>query len=503
MNNDRNQNVKNNTPAPRPNGQRQGNAPVQRPAQRPAERPASAQKRPQNSVTGDFRRPNVNLTGSLNTGNFRVQNTGSFTTQSTGSFRTQNQNTGNFKTQNTGNFRAQNGGSPTGARRPMIDDTQARRPEPRPESRPEPRFAPERRPSPHRTSDDYLVWFLILSVILLVALIATFLIIKLTPPADNSGAKLPDDNNSIQAGVNDPSNNENDSTTVPEWAVVPSNLKAFVPKSTGRTATVSASALHSSAAIMVDLKTGEVVGEYNPDTIIYPASLTKVMTAIVACELIKDMDATFTLTNEIINPFVQQGASRANFCTGYAITMEELVYGVILPSGADACAALAIKLCGSEAAFVEKMNEKAAAIGCTKTRFVNATGLHNDGHYSTVRDLATIMSYAMNNTFIRRVLSAKSYTTSAPLGNERDGFYYKMYCIWASRYAGNESEKGALFAAKTGYTIEAGQCLSSVSSTADGGEYVIVTVGARSENGEESKSKPYKDVKYLLDTYLD
>lgn len=493
MNNDRNPNVKNNNPRPDP--QRRGTA--------PAGRPANQQRRPQNAQ-GEVKRPNVNLTGSLNTGNFRIQNTGSFQTQTTGSFRTQNQNTGNFKAQNTGNFRAQNGGNPQGARRPMIDDTQARRPEPRPEARPEPRPSPDRRPAPHRNKDDYLIWFLILSVILLVALIATFLIIKFTKPADNSDAKLPGENNSIQAGVSDPDDNDdNNSTTVPQWAVVPSNLKAFVPKSTASTVTIGASKLHSSAAIMVDLKTGEVVSEYNPDTIIYPASLTKVMTAIVACELIKDMDDTFTLTNEIINPFVLQGASRANFCTGYPITMKELVYGVILPSGADACAALAIKLCGSEAAFVEKMNEKAEAIGCTKTRFANATGLHADGHYSTVRDLATIMSYAMNNPFIRAVLSTKSFTTTAPLGNERDGFYYKMNCIWASRYAGNESAAAELFAAKTGYTIEAGQCLSSVSRTADGKEYVVVTVGARpSYEGENTRTKPYQDVKYILDTYL-
>jgi D-alanyl-D-alanine carboxypeptidase (penicillin-binding protein 5/6) len=279
-------------------------------------------------------------------------------------------------------------------------------------------------------------------------------------------------------------------------------LKAFVPRTTAATKRISSGAIHSAAAIMVDLKTGEVIGEHNPDTVVYPASLTKIMTAIVACEMIRDMEDTFTLTNEIINPYVLQGASRANFATGYAITMKELVYGVILPSGADACAALAIKLCGSEAAFVEKMNEKAAAIGCEQTRFVNATGLHSDGHYSTARDMANILSYAMNNPFLRAVLSAESFKTTAPLGNKTAGFYYNMYCIWASRYAGNESQKAEMFAAKTGYTPEAGQCLASVSRTADGKEYVIVTIGARSQNGESSQTKPYKDAKYLLDTYL-
>jgi D-alanyl-D-alanine carboxypeptidase (penicillin-binding protein 5/6) len=179
------------------------------------------------------------------------------------------------------------------------------------------------------------------------------------------------------------------------------------------------------------------------------------------------------------------------------------LYGAILPSGADACVGLAIKLCGSEEAFVAKMNEKAEAIGCTKTRFVNPTGLHDDSHYSTARDMATILSYAMNNPFLRQVLSAKTYTTKAPLGNERDGFYYSLNCIWSARYSGNESNNAKIFAAKTGYTPEAGQCLASVSKSTDGGEYVIVTVGARpAYTGENTRIKPYEDAKYLADTFL-
>ena len=425
-----------------------------------------------------------------------AQSTGSFKAQSTGNFRAQN--TGNFKAQNTGNFKAQSTGS---------FKTQGVRPAEAPR-KPAPIKIEKRSTAPRKSSaakgtDAYLVWFLILSIILLLALVATFIIIKFTEPAEVPSTKLPDTDNSIQAGVNDPDSDKNNETTVPSWTVVPSNLKAFLPKTTENTKIISSSRINSAAAIVVDLKTSSVIAEVNPDTIIYPASLTKIMTVIVACEMITDMKDTFTLTNEMINPFVAEGASRANFSTGYGITMEELVYGVILPSGADACIGLAIKLCGSEEAFVAKMNEKAVAIGCSSTRFVNSTGLHNDGHYSTVRDIANILSYAMNNPFVRKVLSTKNYTTKAPLGNERDGFYYTLNCIWASRYAGNESKKATMFAAKTGYTPEAGQCLASALLSADGGEYVIVTVGARpSYTGENTKPMPYKDAKYLADTYI-
>ena len=116
--------------------------------------------------------------------------------------------------------------------------------------------------------------------------------------------------------------------------------------------------------------------------------------------------------------------------------------------------------------------------------------------------MANVLSYAMNNPFLRAVLSTESYTTTAPLGNESSGFYYNLYCIWASRYSGNKSKNGTIFAAKTGYTPEAGQCLASVSVTDDGKEYVIVTVGAKSVNNDDAKPKPYKDAKYLLDTYI-
>ena len=465
MNNDRRPNTQNNTSRQNPSVQRQGARPT-----------APTPKKPQPRSSG----ANVKLTGSLNTGNFRVQNTGSFKTQSTGSFKTQS--TGNFKTEP----------QPRPQRAPTGDGS-VRRPAP---------ARPNQRYSTKKSADDYLTWFLILSLVLLVALVVTFLIIKFAPPADNSSAKLPDDNSSIQAGVSDPDDNE---TTVPSWTVVPSNLQAFVPKTTASSSKIASGAIHSAAAIMVDLKTGNVISELNPDEVIYPASLTKVMTVIVACEMIKDMNDTFTMTKEITDFVYKKGASTANFCVDKPVTMKDLLYGAILPSGADACLGLAIKLCGSEEAFVAKMNEKAAAMGCTKTRFVNATGLHDDGHYSSVRDLANMLSYAMNNPFLRQVLSSKSYNTTAPMRNDDPNtevveVRHDLYSIWSPRYTNNEkSVKATMFAAKTGYTDEAGQCLASVSKTSGGDEYVIVTVGAK----VESRPKPFLDVKYLLDTYID
>ncbi len=399
---------------------------------------------------------------------------------------------------------------PQGQRPPQRHDArpaQQGRPMQRPPERPTQERPPvriERRPeavrSPkkQRTADDYLIWFLILAVVLLVAVVVTYIIIKV---ADDKPPKLPNDDpaesSSIQAGIVDPDND-----TTASWAVVPSDVKAFAPKISNDTKTVSASAIYSEAAIVVDLSNMNAIASLSSTKKVYPASLTKVMTLIVACENIKNMKDTFTFTDElyaeIVNPLIDEGASRARFAKNTPIPLEDLIYGAALPSGGDACAALAIKLCGSVDKFVELMNAKAAAMGCTGTHFTNPTGLHDDNHYSTVKDLANIMAYAMNNPFIRQVLSTEKFDTKVP---DEVGDDLVLTCIWKGRVYGNEADNSTMFAAKTGYTLEAGQCLASVSRTADGKEYIIVTAGARSENGG-TKLFPFEDAKYISENYI-
>lgn len=336
---------------------------------------------------------------------------------------------------------------------------------------------------------------------LLLALIVIFVVIKA------SGSR-PDDrpvpSDSVQTGPNDPSPTPSSSSTdntkppVTDWTKRPSNAKAFVPVSGSSVKTVDPEDLYSDYAILVDLSTGSVISELNPDVRIFPASLTKLMTVIVACENITNMYDTVQLTTEILLPLEQAGASRAYFPPGKDIYMIDLIYGAILPSGADATAGLALKIAGSEKAFVELMNQKAAEMGCYGTHFTNASGLHDPNHYSTVRDLATMMSYAMENPLLRQVLSAKSYKPLSCGGNA-DGY---MYCIWSGRLRGREAKNATLFAAKSGFTDEAKQCLASVSRTADGKEYVIVTARAAKSGSSESRYLPFKDAKYLCEKYL-
>ena len=352
-------------------------------------------------------------------------------------------------------------------------------------------------------SNDFLLLLFIVLSVLLVALIITFIILRSTgesperpdestPPPAQSSTEPP-------AESHGPSDPVSAVGNLPEWKVTVSDPKAFIPTTVPSTVTLDASRVYSSNIIMVELSQKNSVCELGADERIFPASMTKLMTAIVACELIDDMSDTFVLTNEILFPLYNAGASMAYFIAGNAIPMIDLIYGTLLPSGADATAGLAIALCGSEEEFVKKMNEKAIEMGCYGTHFMNASGLHHDEHYSTVRDMATIMSYALDIPLIRDVICSKYYETIAPV-DKLDG---TLYCTWSGPLKGNESKKTVMLGAKTGYTDEAGSCLASLSKTPDGKEYVVVSAGAfySESTGKMGKEQSFADVKYLCDTY--
>ena len=170
--------------------------------------------------------------------------------------------------------------------------------------------------------------------------------------------------------------------------------------------------LYSSSAILVDVQNGTVLAEKGMDEKIYPASMTKLMTLLVAAENLPDLDAAFTMTQAIIDPLYLAGASMAGFVNGEMVTMRDLLYGAVVPSGAEATEALAQAVAGSEEAFVAMMNEKAAALGLTNTHFMNTSGLHDENHYSTVREIALILQAALENETCAEILSAENYRAS-------------------------------------------------------------------------------------------
>lgn len=252
--------------------------------------------------------------------------------------------------------------------------------------------------------------------------------------------------------------------------------------------------VESPNAIVIDLEHGFTVAERMPDERIYPASMTKVMTLIVAYEEIRSFDATYTFSHELINPLVTANASRAGFCAGETVPVIDLFYGAALPSGGDATAALAELVAGSEAAFADRMNAKAAAMGLRNTHFTNASGLHDKNHYSTVREIAAIFAYAMQIEPLREILSTYRYTTAK---TEQNPEGLELTSTLFAYVSGDELPGMRILAGKTGYTIEAKRCLVTLGLRDDGREYIAVTVGG------ENKWIPITDAVELYAMCLD
>ena len=269
----------------------------------------------------------------------------------------------------------------------------------------------------------------------------------------------------------------------------------YMPVTSDATQIISEAVLDASHAILVDLTTCEAVAQRLPDERIYPASMTKIMTVLVAVEALSaaELETTFTMTEEIVNAAIREGASRAGFEPGERVKLIDLLYGAALPSGADATAALAQYLAGSEEKYVEMMNEKAELLGLKQTHFVNASGLHHDDHYSTVREIAALMSYAMENELCRALLSAASYTTSATTEHP---YGITLYSTTFSRMTTTSFGPVQVIAGKTGYTEEARFCLATLATRADGREYVLVTVGG------STKYAPVYDCDTMYGKYL-
>ena len=228
--------------------------------------------------------------------------------------------------------------------------------------------------------------------------------------------------------------------------------------------------------MLVDVQSGTVLAEKGMDEKIYPASMTKVMTLLVAAENLPDLDATFTMTQAIIDPLYLAGASMAGYVNGETVTMRDLLYGAVVPSGAEATEALAQAVAGSEEAFVAMMNEKAAALGLANTHFMNTSGLHDENHYSTVREIALILQAALENETCAEILSAENYRASET-EQHPDGlamtnkFLYRVH----HEYSLGGAE---ITAAKTGYTAEAMNCCASAGKTPDGRSVICVTANA-------------------------
>ena len=266
----------------------------------------------------------------------------------------------------------------------------------------------------------------------------------------------------------------------------------YIPKSDDGSAVMSDAKLDAEYALLMDMETGKVVASRKGDSRIFPASMTKIMTMIVCCEQISDVSAKVSVSGDAIAAAYIEGASCAGFVAGEQVTVLDLLYGVALPSGADATGTIARYVSGSEAAFVELMNIKAGELGLKNTHFVNASGLHHKDHYTTPREMAAIMAYAMDMELCRTILSATTYTSS-PTTQHPDGVI--MYSTGFSRMSATKFGTAQIVATKTGYTDEARFCFASYAETDSGGRYVLITACGN------DRYAPVYDCKYVYETF--
>lgn len=249
----------------------------------------------------------------------------------------------------------------------------------------------------------------------------------------------------------------------------------------------------SDAVYLENLNSGAVVYEKNSDQRKYPASTTKIMTFVITAENVSDLDNTaVTIKQETIEGLDPDSTVMGlSSHIGEQVSVRDLLYGLMLPSGNDAALVLADYVGNGVSGFVDKMNAKAAELGCANTHFANPHGLYDTEHYTTARDMALIAKHAMTIPGFMEISNTVSYTPEGfdTLHNTNfmidkdaeDGAYYNQYT------------KGI----KTGYLDEAGKCIVT-SSDKDGDQYVCVCLGAE-YSFEDDVNYAMKDTAKLYD----
>ena len=211
---------------------------------------------------------------------------------------------------------------------------------------------------------------------------------------------------------------------------------------------------------LTDTDNGQVLWTVGGEERIYPASMTKVMSAVIMIEGCPELEETVRITDAMWSGLIEANASVAGFLPGDEPTVRELLYGVLLPSGADADNALAMTYFGGTGPFVDRMNQKAAELGMASTHFANCTGLHDPDHYSTVHDISILMEYALQNPLFCEILGTREYTTR-PLLSHPEGLTLES-TSWPLINDGPDTYAiPGFLGGKTGYTVPAGRCFTS------------------------------------------
>lgn len=249
---------------------------------------------------------------------------------------------------------------------------------------------------------------------------------------------------------------------------------------------ISEPSIQATAVYLGDPITGLPLYQKNAEERRYPASTTKIMTALVVLENVKDLEQKVTVAEADFDGVPFDG-SKAGFVVGEEVPVIDLLYGLLLPSGNEAANTLARFVSGSVPAFVEKMNARALELGCTGTHFVNANGLHDDNHYTTAHDLFRMTQEAMKNeTFATIVNTAqKNLSPTNKAAEHPNG--KNLYILTTNQLilsSGSKYFYGYAKGVKTGHTSQAGYCLVSA-ATKKGSSLISVMLGCERPQGAD------------------
>lgn len=252
--------------------------------------------------------------------------------------------------------------------------------------------------------------------------------------------------------------------------------------------------VNAKAAMLVDLKSGQVVFAQDPDLMVYPASLTKIMTCLLAIENGNLTDILTVSETALAN--LDAAGSTAGLQIDEQMTLEEILYCTMLSSANEACNVIAEYVSGSVDDFIALMNQRAAELGCTGTHFANTHGLHDENHYTTVRDLGLIAQEALKSEVFTIITSAVTHTVPATNLSEERNLTTTNFLINPEMRYYYKNAAGV----KTGYTTPAGRCLVS---TAESGKlrFLSVICGAQDvalENGEW-ETRSFTETKALFE----
>ncbi len=235
----------------------------------------------------------------------------------------------------------------------------------------------------------------------------------------------------------------------------------------------------SAYGILINNDTKEVVASRNSTEKIVPASMTKVMTVLVAANHITEeqLNEKIVMSHEAIDYSYAGGGSTSGFVEEEEVTVKDLFYGTILPSGGDAAAQLAMYVAGDVDSFVKLMNEEASALGISgTTHFTNPVGFHSSEHYSTPYDISIIMMAALDNPICKEVITTKVYNSTSTNVNP-EGITISN---WFLRRIEDKDFGGEIEGAKTGYVDESGSCAVSSMISESGTEYICCTAKSSS-----------------------